>query len=111
MSVFSSIGSFFHGLFDKAGAFVAKMWNLAKPFLKEVLSQTASNALSSLQALAIAAVTQIASQGLPTDDAKRKAFENYMKAELAKQGIVLKDAEMNLLRETTLAIWKASQGA
>jgi hypothetical protein len=111
MSIFSAIGSWIHGLFDKAAATINKYWTLVKPFLMEVLSQTASNALASLQSLAIAAVTQIATQGLPDDDAKRKAFENYMKAQLQAQGLVLKDSEMNLLRETAVAIAKAAATA
>jgi hypothetical protein len=102
----AAIGNFFHSLFDKAGAFIKKMWNLAEPFLSQMLSQTAANALDSLQALAIAAVSQIATQGLPNDDAKRKAFADYMKAKLQEQSIVLKDSELNLLRETAVAIWK-----
>lgn len=109
MSIWTSIVGWFHSQVDKAGALINKLWIIAKPFLEQVLSQTASNALSSLQALAIAAVSQIASQGLPTNDAQRKAFEDYMKAQTQAQGIILKDSELNLLRETALAIFKASQ--
>ena len=111
MSLWTKIVNWFHSQADKVGAFISKMWTLAEPFLKEVLSQTASNALASLQSLAIAAVTQIATQGLPDDDTKRKAFENYMKAKLQEQGMVLKDSELNLLRETALAIVKAAQSS
>ncbi len=109
MFLLSAIGNFFHALADKVGAFISKMWTIAQPFLKEVLSKSAQNALSALQDLAIAAVQQIASQGLPTDEAKQKAFADYMKAAAIQKGIELKDSEINLLRETALAIWKKSQ--
>lgn len=106
MGLFSAIGSFFKNLFGKAGSLIQKYWELAKPFLQEFLSQSANMALTALQALAIQAVQQIASQGLPTDEAKQKAFAEYMKQALKDKGLTLKDAELNLLRETALAIWK-----
>ena len=102
MGLFSAIGNFFKGIFDK----VAKMWNLAKPFLQEVLSQSAQAALSSLQSLAIEAAQYVATKGLPDDQAKRDAFKAYMVGKAKDQVDVLKDSELNLLRETAVAIVK-----
>jgi hypothetical protein len=106
MGLIASIGNWFKSLFNKVGAFIAKCWNLASPFLKEMLSASAKNALAVLQTLAIQAVEYVAGQGLPTDEAKQKAFADYMKTALKKKGLELKDSELNLLRETALAIWK-----
>jgi hypothetical protein len=102
--------SWFKSLFDKVGKFIKKAWNLASPFLKEVLSESANLALKALQDLAITAVQQVASQGLPTDEAKQKAFADYMKKAVKEKGIELKDSELNLLRETAVAIYKKAQG-
>ena len=88
---------------------MAKLWNLAKPFLQEALSKTAAAAWEALQELAIEAVKYVASQGLPTDQAKRDAFQAYMTSKAKDQVAVLKGYEFNLLRETAVAIWKKSQ--
>jgi hypothetical protein len=102
MGLFSAIGNFFKGLFNK----IAKMWNLAKPFLQEVLSQTAQNALDSLQTLAIEAAQYVAAQGLPDDKSKQDAFKAYMINKAKDQVDILKDSELNLLREAAVAIVK-----
>jgi len=109
MGLFATIKNWFQGLLDKTGAFISKMWTLAQPFLKEMLNQTAQTALKALQELAIQAVKQISTQGLPTDEAKQKAFAEYMKNAVKDKGIELKDFEINLLRETAVAIWKQAQ--
>ena len=106
MGVFSKIGDFFKSVFGKAKTFIKKAWELATPFFKEILRASTAAAFESLKELAIEAVKQIATQGLPTDDAKRKAFADYMKVATEKEGIELKDYELNLLRETAYAIWK-----
>ncbi|RJO64149.1 MAG: hypothetical protein C4540_04525 [Candidatus Omnitrophota bacterium] len=94
------------GLFSKVGSFVKKLWALAQPFLQEVLSKTAQNIWASSQDLFIAAVQYVAEQGLPTDEARQKAFKAYL-LEKAKDKISqLKDRELNLLREMALAIYK-----
>lgn len=105
MGLFKSIGNFFAGLFNK----VVKLWNLAKPFLLEVLSRSAQNVLASLQSLAIEAAQYVGKQGLPTDELKQSAFKSYMLSKAKDQVNVLKDSELNLLRETAVAIWKKSQ--
>lgn len=102
MWLFTGIKNFFIGLFDK----IKKLWNVAQPFLQEVLSKTASAGLSSLQALAIEAVQYVATQGLPTDTAKQDAFKAYMANKAKDQVSALKDYEINLLRETAFSIWK-----
>ena len=98
--------TWFKSLFNKVGASIKKIWTLASPFLNEVLSESAKNVWSGLQDLAIEAVKQIATQGLPNDEAKQKAFKDYM-AQAAKDELSqLKDSEINLLRETAVAIYK-----
>lgn len=108
---FSQIGNFFHSLVDKAGAFISKAWTLAKPFLKEVLSETASNVFESLKGLAVEAAAYVAAQSLPTDQAKQDAFVAYMTSKAKDQVSVLKVSEINLLRETALAIYKKAQSS
>lgn len=106
MGFFSAIGNFFKSLFNKAGALISRLWTLAKPFLQEVLSETASNVFESLKSLAVEAVGYVTSQGLPTDQAKQDAFVAYMTTKAKDQVSVLKSSEINLLRETALAIYK-----
>jgi hypothetical protein len=96
---------FFKGLFNK----LSKLFNLAKPFLKEVLSQTAQNIWVSSQSLFVEAVQYVSLQGLPNDEAKRKAFNEYMATRAKGQFELLKESEINLLREMALAIFKKSQ--
>jgi len=101
--------SWFKGLFNRTGALILKMWNLAEPFLKELLSASANAAFNSLKALAIEAAGYVATQGLPSDKAKQDAFKAYMVNKAKDQVAVLKDSEINLLRETAVAIYKKSQ--
>lgn len=105
MGIFSAIKNWWLGIWDK----VKKLWNVAKPFLQEVLSRSASAALASLQALAIEAVKYVSEQGLPTDKAKQDAFKKYMLEQAGEEVSELKDYEINLLRETAVAIWKKAQ--
>lgn len=106
MGIFTGIGNFFKGLFSR----VTKLWDIAKPFLKEVLSRSAQAALTSLQSLAIDAAQYVARQGLPDDKAKQDAFKAYMISKAKDQVDILKDSEFNLLRETAVAIVKKIQG-
>lgn len=98
--------AWFKSLFSNIGKIINKAWNLVNPFLKEVLSATASKVIESLQGLAIEAVKYVATQGLPTDEAKQKAFKDYMANAAKDQVSQLKDYEINLLRETAYAIYK-----
>ena len=111
MGMFSAIGNFFKGLFNKVGATITKMWKLAEPFLQEVLSQTAQSVWASLQSLAVEAVQYVGTQGLPTDQAKQDAFVAYMTEKAKDQVTVLKASEINLLRETAVAIYKKATTA
>ena len=87
------------------GDLAAKLWKLAEPFLQEALSETAQSVWSSLQTLAVQAVQYVETQGLPTDQAKQDAFLAYMTNKAKDQVAVLKTSEINLLRETALAIF------
>lgn len=113
MNIFSKLWSWITGGAKHLGDLVAKFWKLAEPFLQQVLSQTAQSVWASLQALAIEAVKYVETQGLPTDKAKQDAFLAYMQGKAKEQVTVLKDSEINLLRETALAIYTkatATQG-
>lgn len=110
MGILGSIKNWFISLFSKAKSLIAKAWDLATPFLKQILSTTASNVISSLQTLAVEAVAYVASQGLPTDEEKQDAFVAYMKEKAEAQVSSLKTSELNLLREIALAIYKKATG-
>jgi hypothetical protein len=110
MGFFGAIGMFFKNIFSKVGAFVSRMWTLAKPFLQEALSQTAQNVWASTQDLFVEAAKYVGEQGLPTDEAKRKAFKEYMEVKAKAEVGQLKDLEFNLLREMAVAIWKKAAG-
>lgn len=103
------LGSWIKRLFSKLGSFIKKAWNLAQPFIKEVLSKTAQQVWATSQGLLIEAVQYVATQGLPTDKAKQEAFKEYMKNKSGLAIEELKDSELNLLREMALAIWKKSR--
>ena len=105
MSIFSAISNFFKGLFDK----VKKLWGVVKPFLQEIFNQSTQAVLASLQTLAIEAVQYVAAQGLPNDQAKQEAFKAYMLDKAKEQVNLLKDWQLNLLREIAVAIWKKAQ--
>lgn len=110
MNIFQKIWSWITGGAKHLGDLAANLWILAKPFLQEVLSQTAQSVWASLQALAIDAVQYVEQQGLPTDQAKQDAFAAYMASKAKDQVAALKTSELNLLRETALAIYqKATQ--
>ena len=106
MKILKTVGNWFKSLFGKIGSLVKKMWILAQPFLKEVLSKTAQNVWASSQDLLIAAVQYVATQELPTNEAKQKAFKEYLLRQAKDEVSQLKDSELNLLREMALAIYK-----
>jgi hypothetical protein len=109
MNIFKSIWSWITGGVKHLGDLVAKLWALAEPFLQQVLSETAQSVWSSLQTLAVQAVQYVEAQGLPTDQAKQDAFLAYMASKAKDQIAVLKTSEINLLRETALAIFAKAQ--
>ena len=91
---------------NKMGAFVKKAWALASPFIKEILSDAAQKLLDSSKDLLVAAAKYVAEQGLPTTEAKQKAFYDYMANAAKDEWTSLKDSEAAYLRETALAIYK-----
>jgi hypothetical protein len=103
--------AWFKALWSKAGAFIKKAWSLASPFIKEVLSHAAQSFLDSSKDLLIAAIKAVAEQGLPTTEAKQKAFYDYMAAAAKEEWTSLKDSETAFLRETALAIYKKATEA
>lgn len=109
MKLFKAISSFFKKLVSRTSNFISELWQLAKPFLQEVLSDTSAAIIKSLQELALQAVQYVAAQGLPNDESKRKAFAEYMVKATKAQGIILRDYELNLLREMAYSILKTGK--
>jgi len=108
---FSNIGNWIQGLFDKAKALIAKLWDLARPLAQAILSEAANQIWLSLKDLFIEAIGYVAKQGLPTTEAKQKAFKDYMILKAKDEVEQLKERELNWIRETALGIWeKAQQG-
>lgn len=106
MGILGSIKYWFLGVFGKIKALITKLWEVAKPFIKEVLSQAAQAAWESLKELLIEAAQYVAEKGLPTDEAKRIAFKEYMLSKAKDEVEQLKDSEFNMLREMAVAIVK-----
>jgi hypothetical protein len=100
----------FKGLFSKVQDKAKKLWELAEPFLVQLFNDTKAKVLLSLCELALEAVKYVSEQGLPTDEAKRDAFKQYMKEKSEGKADELKDYELALLRETALAIFKSIKG-
>jgi len=103
---FSQIGNFLHGLFDKAGAFIKKMWVILKPFAQEILSREGKLFWETSQELIIKALQTVASKGLPTTEAKQKEFASIMKTEALDKWDSIKESEQSWMRETGLLILK-----
>ena len=106
---FKALWNWITGGAKHLGDLVAKLWTLAEPYFKEILSETAQSVWDSLQTLAVQACQYVEAQGLPTDDAKKAAFLAYMTDKAKDQVAVLKTKEINLLRENALAIFEKAQ--
>jgi hypothetical protein len=106
MNIFKTVWNWIKGGVKHLGELAGKMWKTAEPFLQEVLSETAQSVWKSLQTLAIEACQYVETQGLPTTQAKQDAFTAYMSSKAKDQLAALKTSEINLLRETALAIFK-----
>ena len=86
MSVFSKIKEFF-------------AWNRVQAFLKALFKGLLLILLDSLKDIAIEAAKEVASKGLPTDEAKRVEFARIMTIKATAEGYELKDSTIALLRE------------
>ena len=95
------------GLFSKAKDKAQELWKLAEPFLINLFHESTAAVMLSLRELAVEAVKYVSEQGLPTDEAKRFAFKQYMQEKSEGKIDELKDYELNLLRETAVAVYKA----
>ncbi len=95
--------SFFSNMFKKAHDKIAGAWKILQPVLVQVFQAELGVAVAGLRDLALQAIAQVATQGLPTDDAKRKAFCDYMKDALKKQG---KESGQQAI-DTALVVWLA----
>lgn len=103
------LGKWLKDFFDKVKSFIKRGFNLGKPFVKEFLGETAQLLWQNGQALLMDAVAYVAAQGLPTTEAKQKAFKDYMqeRSEIAIDKI--KENDFATVRNMALAIWKKSQ--
>jgi hypothetical protein len=103
-----AIGNFFHSLIDKAGVFLAKMWDLASPFLKEALSESAQQFLATGKQLLNDAVQHVEEKGLPTTKEKQDEFYSYMATQAGSRWTGLAEFETDTLRQMALGIFKAA---
>jgi len=105
------LGSWLKSLWGIFASKVKKLWNLASPFLKEILSKSAQAVWASSQDILIEAVQYVAAQGLPTDAEKQEAFKSYLKTKLKDEISELKTSELNLLMEMAVSIAKKAATA
>ncbi len=82
------------------------IWAKIQPSLQVIFKGSMGIVWAFAKDMALETVVQIAQQGLPTNDEKRKAFENAMKAKLKSAGKTASDAEINLVRELALQLAK-----
>jgi hypothetical protein len=81
-------------------------WNSIVPFLKEIFKGIVLIVFQGGMDLALEAVKTIAAQGLPTDEAKQKAFADTMMPKLKEKGMAVGNSTLNLLRESAVAYLK-----
>ena len=85
---------------------MGNIWPKIEPSLKMIFSGSMGVIFAFAKDMAIETVVQISQQGLPDNDAKRKAFENAMKAKLKEAGKEASESEMIILREGALKLAK-----
>jgi len=100
------LGKLVRNIWERLTSTVKKLWSLASPFLREVLSKSAQAVWESSKDLLVEAVQYVSEQGLPTDEAKREAFKTYLSAKLKSEISELKTSEINLLMEMAVSIAK-----
>ncbi|MGD0336707.1 MAG: hypothetical protein ABSB18_06370 [Candidatus Omnitrophota bacterium] len=108
MGILGNIKYFVLGLFNKLGAFIKKMWDLASPFLKEALSESAQELLATGKQLLNDAVQHVEDKGLPTTKEKQDEFYSYMATQAGSRWTNLAEFETDTLRQMALGIFKAA---
>ena len=118
MGLLSNIGNWFKHFFNTVKTdletFASHAWTLLEPFIQAFFTEAEKEIIATLQTLALTAIQQVASQGMPTDKAKQDAFAQIMSDAVKAQGIQLTDSMTNWLREQALVIykdWQAKQSA
>ncbi|MEN6414414.1 MAG: hypothetical protein ABFC84_16880 [Veillonellales bacterium] len=110
MGILQVIKGWFGVGIDKFKALVSKLWILGKPFLKEILSQTAYDVWHTSKDLLIEAVKYVALKGLPTEQEQKDAFYEYMRKTGNAKIKDLRTRDLNFLRELALQVYdKASE--
>ena len=89
------------------GTFAKHAWTVAEPFVQQFFSEAEQAILSSLQILAVTAIQQVASQGLPTTEAKQQAFSKIMQDAAKTQGLTLTNELEDDIRQMALRIYNA----
>jgi hypothetical protein len=111
MGLLANIGTWFSHFFktlkQNLETFGQHAWTLLEPFITAFFSEAEKEIIASLQSLALTAVSQIATQGLPDSNAKRAAFSATMQAAAQAQGKTLTSQMENWLRENALAMYNA----
>ncbi len=106
MNILKTIWAWITGGAKHLGDLASRLWTIAQPYFKQILSETAQTVWASLQDLAIQACQYVEAQGLPDTKSKQTAFLDFMTGKAKDQIAVLKDSEIALLRENALAIFK-----
>jgi len=109
MGLGAKIKNFFSNLFDKAKAIIKRAFNLAKPFVKEFLSEAAAYLWEHGQELLMEAVEYVEAQGLPTTEAKQKAFKDYMQQRSEFKIDEIKANDFLAVETMALAAWKKAR--
>lgn len=103
------LGAVIKQWFKKLGNLIAKLWDKAKPLVKAVLSEAAQRLWDSSQDLLQEAWEYVEEQGLPTSDAKRKAFKDYMTKKAKAEWEEIKEGDQDTILQIAHSIFsKAS---
>lgn len=81
-------------------------WNSIVGFLKEVFKGILLLIVQGAKDLAVEAAREVATKGLPDDEAKRKEFERIMREKAQAKGMEIGTLALNLLRELAVAYLK-----
>lgn len=83
---------------------LGKILSQTKPFLKIVASEAVQQIWATSSHLLVEAVQYVATQGLPTEEASKTAFYEYMRKNGNEAIKDLRTRELNFLRELALSI-------
>jgi hypothetical protein len=87
-------------------ALFSKVWASLREFLKQVFTQSVEQVLAAIKDIAVQAVSEIENSTTLTDEQKRKAAFDKIKAYAIEKGIGAKDRIINLAIELALTYIK-----